>query len=59
MIVEVPDDFDWDLQMAKLATVPMQSEWEAFVSKYQKTSSNATSNEKWQMMDQVFKLTDC
>ena len=59
MIVEVPDDFDWNLQMARLATLPRQAEWEAFVSKYQKTSPNATSDEKWQMMDQIFKLTDC
>ena len=59
MIVEVPLDFDWDTQMAKLATLPRQAEWEAFVSKYQKSSHNATSDEKWQMMDLIYKLTDC
>lgn len=59
MIVEVPDEFNWDTQMAKLATLPRQAEWEAFVSKYQKTSPDATSDEKWKMMDIIFKLTDC
>ena len=56
MIVDSPDDFDWEKQMAKLATLPRQAEWEEFVSKYQKTSPDASSNEKWQMMDKIFDL---
>ncbi len=59
MIVEVSDDFDWNKQMAKLATLPRQAEWEEFVSKYQKTTAQASSDEKWQMMDQIFRLSSC
>ena len=58
MIVDVPDDFDWDEQMSRLATLPRQAEWEEFVSKYQKSSPDASSNEKWQMMEKIFGLED-
>ena len=57
MIVDTPDDFDWEKQMAKLATLPRQAEWEEFVSKFQKSSPDASSNEKWQMMDKIFDLS--
>lgn len=56
MIVDAPLDFDWDSAMAKLATLPRQAEWEAFVSQFQGCSKDATSDEKWQMMDRMFKL---
>lgn len=36
MIVETPDDFDWDASFARLATMDKQAEWEDFVAKYQK-----------------------
>ncbi len=58
MIVEVPDDFEWDKQMTKLATMPRQAEWEEFVSKYQKSSPGASSAEKWRMMEKIFTLVD-
>ena len=32
MIVDAPIDFDWDEAMARLATLPRQAEWEAFVA---------------------------
>jgi len=56
MIIETPEDFDFDAQMAKLAQLPRQSEWEAFVSKFQKSSPDAKSSEKWRRMDRIFKL---
>jgi L-rhamnose mutarotase len=56
MIMEVPADFNFDQQMAKLAGLPRQAEWEAFVSKFQKSSPDAKSSEKWKMMDRIFKL---
>lgn len=56
MIVDTPADFDWDKAMAKLATLPRQAEWEAFVSQFQGCSSEATSDEKWQMMERIFYL---
>jgi L-rhamnose mutarotase len=56
MIIETPEDFDFDQQMAKLAQLPRQAEWEAFVSKFQKSSADAKSSEKWRRMDRIFKL---
>ena len=56
MIVDAPADFDWNKAMARLATLPRQAEWEAFVSQFQGCSSEATSDEKWQMMERIFYL---
>ena len=56
MIVDAPADFDWDQAMARLATLPRQAEWEAFVSQFQGCSPDATSDEKWQMMERMFFL---
>ena len=56
MIVDTPADFDWETAMARLATLPRQAEWEAFVSKFQGCSSDARSDEKWQMMERIFRL---
>lgn len=54
MIVDTVDDFDWDRDMARLATLPRQTEWEAYVSQFQGCDPNATSAEKWQLMTKVF-----
>ena len=56
MIVETPLDFQWDEAMARLATLPRQAEWEAFVAQYQGCAADATSDEKWQMMERMFHL---
>lgn len=56
MIVDAPEDFDWDTAMARLATLPRQAEWEAFVSQFQGCSAEATSDEKWMMMERMFYL---
>ena len=56
MIVETPDDFNWDEAMARLATLPRQAEWEAYVAQFQGCDANATSDEKWQMMERMFWL---
>lgn len=58
MIVDAPEDFDWKKAMARLATLPRQAEWEAFVSQFQGCDANATSDEKWQMMQRIFYLYD-
>lgn len=58
MIVDAPVDFDWDEAMARLATLPRQAEWEAFVAKFQGCSAEARSDEKWQMMERMFYLYD-
>ena len=56
MVVDTPEDFNWDKAMQQLSTLPRQAEWEAFVSKFQGCNAQATSNEKWQMMERMFYL---
>ena len=54
MIMDVKDDFDFARDMARLATLPRQAEWEAYVSHFQGCSANARSDEKWQLMERIF-----
>ena len=56
MIVELPNNADFDEVMAKMGTMPRQSEWEALTSKFQQAAENASSAEKWQRMEQIFRL---
>ena len=56
MIVETPENFDWQTAMDKLATLPRQAEWEAFVARLQGCRADARSDEKWQMMEKMFYL---
>ena len=54
MICDTVDDFDWNRDMARLATLPRQAEWEAYVSQFQGCSPDARSDEKWHLMDRIF-----
>lgn len=56
MIMETVPDFDHDSAMAKLATLPRQKEWEAFVSRFQKTDVNASAKDKWRLMERIYKM---
>ena len=58
MIVDAPADFQWDEAMDRLATLPRQAEWEAFVAKFQGCDADARSDEKWQPMERMFRLYD-
>ncbi len=58
MIMDTIPDFDHDRAMTELATKPRQSEWEAYVSKFQRTSSDASADEKWQLVERIYKLGD-
>ena len=58
MIVETPLDFDWDRAMARMATLPRQAEWEAYVARFQGCDPDAPSDSKWQLMDRMFRLYD-
>ena len=42
--------------MARLATLPRQAEWESHVAQFQNCTADATSDEKWQMMERMFYL---
>lgn len=56
MIVETPLNFDWDTAMARLAKLPRQQEWEEYMAMFQNCAKDATSDEKWQMMERMFYL---
>lgn len=54
MIMDTVDDFDFERDMARLATLPRQAEWEAYVAQFQGCSADARSDEKWQLMERIF-----
>lgn len=54
MIMDTVDDFDFSRDMARLAQLPRQAEWEAYVAQFQGCSSHARSDEKWQLMERIF-----
>ena len=54
MICDTVDDFDWQRDMERLSKLPRQAEWEAYVAQFQGCSATARSDEKWQMMEQIF-----
>ena len=56
MICDTVDSFDWEKDMERLSELPRQKEWEAFVSKFQGCSPDASSKDKWQLMDKIFQL---
>ncbi|MFC2125781.1 L-rhamnose mutarotase [Bacteroidota bacterium] len=58
MILTVPTDFNFEEQMTTLADLPRQAEWEDLMTKYQATKPGASSAEKWQKMERIFKLPE-
>jgi len=56
MICDTVDDFDWERDWAKLADMPRQAEWEAYVAKAQGADPSAKSTEKWHLMEKIFQL---
>lgn len=54
MIMDTADDFDFERDMARLATLPRQAEWEAYVSQFQGCPANTSSADKWQLMERIF-----
>jgi L-rhamnose mutarotase len=56
MIMDTRTDFNHEQAMSVLATKPRQAEWEAFVSRFQKSSSTASADEKWQLLERIYKL---
>ena len=54
MICDTVDTFDWERDMARLAGLPRQAEWEAYVAQFQGCQASARSDEKWQMMERIF-----
>lgn len=58
MIMDTIPEFDHQRDMAALAGKPRQSEWEAYVSRFQRTTTEASADEKWQLMERIYKLGD-
>ena len=56
MIVEMPQELEWDEVMLRLATLPKQTEWEALTAQYQQAEATATSDAKWKMMERIIHL---
>lgn len=54
MVMDTVDEFDFERDMARLAGLPRQAEWEAYVSQFQGCSADARSDEKWQRMERIF-----
>ena len=56
MIMDTKVDFDHDSAMQELAEKPRQKEWEAYVSQFQSTSKEATAEEKWELIERIYKM---
>ena len=54
MICDTVDGFDWERDMARLAALPRQAEWEAYVAQFQGCDPDAPSSAKWQQMERIF-----
>ena len=53
-IMDTVDDFDFGRDMARLADLPRQAEWEAYVAQFQGCAADASSADKWQLMERIF-----
>lgn len=56
MIMDTVDDFDFEKDNERLAKLPRQAEWEAYVAQMQGCDPNAPSTDKWHLMDKIFSL---
>lgn len=58
MIMDTEDGFDFEVDNARLSTLPRQKEWEAYVARFQGCDPDAPSTGKWQLMERIFKLAE-
>jgi len=56
MIMDTVADFDHEKAFKELALKPRQAEWEAHMSQFQKTSADASADEKWQLMERIYEM---
>lgn len=57
MFVETALDFDWDKAFDQLAKESIQIKWEEYMSIFQNANPDASSSEKWQKMECIFRLS--
>ena len=56
MIMDTVPGFDHEAAMEELAVKPRQSEWESYVSRFQRTTAEASAGEKWQLIERIYKM---
>ena len=56
MIIEAGPDFKFKRDMKRLALLPRQAEWEAFVAKFQNSKMDDSATDKWKLMEKIFSL---
>jgi L-rhamnose mutarotase len=56
MIMDTVADFNHEKAMAELASKPGQKEWEKYVSRFQNTSSEASADSKWTLMERIYEM---
>ena len=56
MIMDTVDEFDWVADNARLAELPRQAEWEAYMARFQGADPTTPSTGKWKLMDKIFQL---
>ena len=56
MIMDTVSDFDHGKAFQELASKPRQAEWEAHMSQFQKTSAEASADEKWMLMERIYEM---
>lgn len=56
MIMEVDENFSFELKAALDAANPKVREWEDLMWNYQQPLKNAVKGEKWVLMDKIFQL---
>lgn len=56
MIMDTVADFDHEKAMKRLAGLPLQKEWEEYVSAFQNAGDKSATPEKWEMVERIFVL---
>ena len=56
MIMDTVDDFDFVKDNERLASLPRQAEWEAYVAQFQGCDPDAPSADKWHLMEKIFEM---
>lgn len=56
MVLEMPDELDYDEVFDKLSRLPRQQEWEEYVGRCQVCNPGDTSSGKWKIMSKIFSL---
>ncbi len=56
MIMDTVAGFDHEKAMKRLAGLPLQKEWEEYVSAFQNAGDKSATPEKWEVMERIFVL---